>query len=240
MSSEIAIALNDNRIMTCKQEAIKSSLTVMVSSVFTMAGQEMKEKDLAAIIREVSKDLQTRYKSLTLEEVKIALDNGVRGDYGQYMGINVVSINGWLKAYMNSDERKKAIRDKSPQLALPAYSGPSEEEFDELMTIKIGEAKAEYDNTGNYRDRGNVLCRYLQRIGEIKLSKEENWQIVLQAIKELRKDANQNKQMLKNRMILSAIEDEINEKGFSKREIPGEVIRKCRCIAINRYLAELK
>lgn len=41
--------------------------------------------------------------------LKIAIETGVRKEYGEYYGINAVSFNMFLKGYMNSQERLNAV-----------------------------------------------------------------------------------------------------------------------------------
>ena len=162
----------------------------MVQTLYASLGQVPSADDVAVIIRGVCTDLQTRFKTLTLHEVKIALDNGVRGEYGEYFGINIVSINRWLKAYSASDERKEALRIYNTA-QLPQKCQPTN---DEKRTMMHGACKRAYQifvETGIVYDFGNAVYDHLDSEGLIKISKEKKMEIFETARRELIAEAKQ-------------------------------------------------
>jgi hypothetical protein len=45
------------------------------------------------------------FSYLTIEDVRIAVKKGVRLDYGKFYGLNITTLNFWLKEYVNSTKK---------------------------------------------------------------------------------------------------------------------------------------
>lgn len=68
------------------------------------------QKDTVELIAVSVYDLIiARYKTITIDEFKIACFNGSIKDYGDYMGVNLKTISDWLKGYLNDENKKKAM-----------------------------------------------------------------------------------------------------------------------------------
>jgi hypothetical protein len=178
MTNEIALIqgnLTGLKIREHDDETIKSTIAVLVQKMFLIAGQTPEKKDITIICREVCADLRNRYKGMTLNEVDYAMNNGVRGEYGEYYGINVVSINKWLRAYYNSEERREAQRSKIfPELLLPQCTKPTEKEILAIKNDAYNKALS-LAAAGKYvKDAGNLVYNYLVERGEISFTEAEN------------------------------------------------------------------
>lgn len=68
-----------------------------------------KENDIALLTTKLPADLQESYPSLTLPEVALCFELGAKGEYGDFMGLNLRTITRWLKAYQTSDLRYRAV-----------------------------------------------------------------------------------------------------------------------------------
>lgn len=53
--------------------------------------------------------INQKYKTLTVAELKLAFLNGLSGDYGDYIGVNLKSASQWIKGYLNDEKRKQAM-----------------------------------------------------------------------------------------------------------------------------------
>lgn len=52
-----------------------------------------------------------KYRSLTVAELKLSFLNGSIGDYGEYIGVNLLSASKWIKGYSLSEIKKRAFEE---------------------------------------------------------------------------------------------------------------------------------
>jgi hypothetical protein len=232
MTNEVSLikpALIGLKIRKYDEITIKSSLAVIVEKIFTLAGQNPEKKDIAVICRELASDLRKRYGGMTLAEVDYALNAGVRGDYGEYYGINVVSINKWLKTYYNSDERREAQRSVVfPDLALPQKTVPTKAELCAIETAAYDDA-LKLAKSGKYvPDRGNVVYDFLDKRGEIHFTDAEKHAFMRQAQSELQSEA--------RREARNAVQ---SVGYFLDRITTTGVIMRAKRIALNEHLMRI-
>jgi len=98
---------------------IYNPLVVLLGYVHLLRGQKPDTEELVFQASELERELKSNYSYLTLEEVRIALENGVKKRFGDYYGLNVVSYIEWLDAYKKSDTRRKALEEHRVK-SLPA------------------------------------------------------------------------------------------------------------------------
>lgn len=104
---------------------IYNPLVVLLGYVHLLRGQKPDTEELVFQASELERELKINYSYLTLEEVRIALENGVKKRYGDYYGLNVVSYIEWLDAYKRSDSRRKALEElRIKSLPAPAPEDP--------------------------------------------------------------------------------------------------------------------
>ena len=90
---------------------IYNPLVVLIGYIHLLRGQKPDTDELVFQASELERELKDNYSYLTLEEVRFALENGVKKRYGDYFGLNVVSYIEWLDAYKKSDIRRKAVEE---------------------------------------------------------------------------------------------------------------------------------
>lgn len=76
-------------------------------------------------------------RNLTLVEIQEAFIRGINGEYGDYYGVTVPSLIGFLKGYLNGEKRRKA------EAILLAEEKSKLKAGDELFWKTLAEAKAE-------------------------------------------------------------------------------------------------
>lgn len=162
------LAIRQDRISAGKNSA--KDLAVIIGGVYAQAGQAILPNELASMAKAVFRDIQSRFSALTIEEIRIALDNGIRGDYGAFYGLNVITFNNWLKAYKQSDERYKAIKNiEMKKNALPPPGAAYNEQKMQEMCLRYFE---DYKKVGDPGIACVTVYQHLQKIGVINQSKE--------------------------------------------------------------------
>lgn len=104
------------------QKARIKDLITMIGNVFRFKGQVSDAADTADIALNLDRKLSQSYPEVTLAEIKLAFDYGVTGEYGDYYGINFVTLFNFIKSYMENPERLGVISTYNQQQrkALPA------------------------------------------------------------------------------------------------------------------------
>lgn len=199
------LAVRQDKVSAGKNSA--SDLAVLIGGVYAQIGQSIDGKELAGMASALFRDLQTRYSMLTLHEVGLALDNGLRGDYGQYYGLSVITFNNWLKAYKQSDERYKAI--KSMEKARNALPPPGVEYGEQRMKEMCLRYFDSYKQSGDPGIACVTVYQHLQKIRVINQTKEYKIAAV-NKVKATMKSHNNltfQKEVLENRARFEAMKD---------------------------------
>jgi ribosomal protein L15 len=214
--------------------AMRGTVEAIIMSLYTLLGQIGQKPDVQAMCKPLIKDLQTRYRGLTLSEVEYALNAGVRGDYGEYYGINVVTINKWLKMYCSSEARREANREKN-LAGLPEYTGPTAEEKRKIIERSYEDALNDV-RAGKYvKDLNNVIYDMLDRRGKINFTVKQKWAFMEQAKRELEAKAGE----MKLERMFSGRLDSTTDKMISDMTKKDVVVMRAKRIALNVYLKKI-
>lgn len=92
MSLEIRLqrAINDRRIAAYDPEELLPAVNRILLQTYVLVGfTPPKENDVALLTTKFSSDLQESYPSLTLQEVSLCFELGAKGEYGDFMGLNL-------------------------------------------------------------------------------------------------------------------------------------------------------
>ena len=125
MSFEIlSRAMRMPKIHTFTQEQVVDFLSSSITRCYALAGvSKYSENDITLISITLAKDIFREYSNYTMEEINFCFDNGVKGKYGDYYGVNISVLLYWLEKYKTSDIRqrvRKAIEEEERQKALSA------------------------------------------------------------------------------------------------------------------------
>lgn len=107
IESPILLALKSETVSDNHSQEIVGMLT---QTYFT-AGQKIELPDLIALAGALFVEVQTYFPFLKIGELRIALQAGVRGSYGEYFGLNIKTFHGWIRAYQVSEIRKAKLND---------------------------------------------------------------------------------------------------------------------------------
>lgn len=111
MELELAIAkaIASPLVKTLGKDEVLKMITAGISHSAMVRGQDISLNGKSFIANEVYDEIFSKYTSLRVEEIPIVFRNGVYGKYGEYFGINALTIVSWFNAYLSSDERFNTI-----------------------------------------------------------------------------------------------------------------------------------
>ncbi|SHN42284.1 hypothetical protein [Chitinophaga sp. CF418] len=126
------------KIIDREQEEVETELITIITSTYSIAGQKADPGTLAIYASEFYGRLIEVYPRVTIDEIRQALRNGVYDEYGEYFGLNVKTFIFFIRSYINSDARRKAVEEWSASRERLSESLP-----DERKNIR---ASANYSN----------------------------------------------------------------------------------------------
>ncbi|WP_459186687.1 hypothetical protein ACGE0T_10915 [Parabacteroides sp. APC149_11_2_Y6] len=198
------LAIRQERISAGKNTV--QDVIVIIGGIYAQAGQTILPNELATMANALFRDIQARYSSLTMQEVRVAFENGVRGDYGTFYGLSIVTFNNWLKAYKQSEERYKAV--KSLNRAKNALPAPGEAYNNQKMKEMCLRYFDSYKKTGNPGFACVTVYQFLQKEKVINQSKEYKLS-VMEKVRNSKKGKGALKfpdEILENRIKCEAVE----------------------------------
>ena len=117
--------LEEQRIECYTTDMLATRISGLLHQTYIMVGFKVpEENDLAIITAKLTSDLFESYRYLTFGEVSLCFELGAKGEYGEFMGLNMRTFARWLKAYRTSELRYRAVveRERGRQAALPPVS----------------------------------------------------------------------------------------------------------------------
>lgn len=162
-----------------KDEAMKM-ITAGISHSAMVRGQDISLNGKSFIANEVYDEVFSKYSDLRIEEIPIVFKNGVYGRYGEYFGINALTIVGWFEAYLSSDERYNARQKEKADEAKMICHDDSEEanekrNDDAMKSSAMRFYQESQSNGGVFYALDGLKARvfdYLVKIGKIKNAEE--------------------------------------------------------------------
>ena len=172
--NQIAIigeALQEPTIKELQVNVIIDKLKVLIMLIFSLIGNKCEFEDLNFMSGAFCGILKDRFGSLTIGEVAISLDKGVKGDYGDYYGLNTMTFLKWTQSYKESSAREKALEEGQRKL-LPIAVSLTQEELDMKMR---NDAYIDYKIFADFGKFHCVPSTYdlLSKLGILSISEEE-------------------------------------------------------------------
>lgn len=144
----------------------ENTLRGIIATVYQMKRQSISEEALDGEVRSFEPRLAADFRHLTLQEVRIALEAGICGEYGTATVPNVANFLQWVAIYSRSAERasaKETLARRNASLAA-RVSTIDRAEIDrknaEALASSPAEAYATYCREGR---RGFVFPQFLSR-----------------------------------------------------------------------------
>ena len=119
---ELKAASQDSRkIRDLQNFTIADMLTNEITKLSVMAANKFSTKqDIISISWSLTEDLQSNYSDMTLEELKLCLNRGVKGYYGEYYNMDIQAIATWIRKHYKHELRlsiKKELKEEEMQKA---------------------------------------------------------------------------------------------------------------------------
>lgn len=184
-------ALNSPKIIDSDFKEFAVAVSAAIEQAVFYLGLNKTDEDRDMLKMAAVNDCQTTFKLLTIAEVALALQNGVRGQYGEVRGMAPKDIYYWLNSYQLDSIRLACKKELAAKQEVS--SEPSDEEILEIQTYNINKAWNDFKRDGYFHDHGNVIYNILDRNKKITFSAEEKKQFMHVAKSQLLKTHDPNK-----------------------------------------------
>lgn len=234
--NKLVVAMQSPMIRNSDDKGITDALGKAVVKAFQDTGQRIDEADQTYLKSALLTEAR-RYPNLRIEEIPVAIERGVRREYGDYFGINVVSISGFFRGYLASQERSEAAKELN-KLALPEPTKPTESAIRAMETEMIVNAYDKFRNDGYYLDFGNHVYRKLDERGLITFTPERKREFMEMAKKSV--EAKNNPATALTREDRAKRQSVIERLANAIKTADPLIVREAKQIALTEYFTGLK
>lgn len=131
-------------------------------------------EDLEYLKLSVVNDILKNFSHFTLEDIRLSFYYGVRGELGEYYGLNPITFYNWLKSYkfiLLSEANKHILPILGKKIDKEKTSEPTQKEVDFKTAERLIEFYEEFKKSNEYDliDIGNIAYNLLRRVDLIKL-----------------------------------------------------------------------
>lgn len=241
-SEQLYIKANDNvQLHTKNQSEVSKSISELISKTFFEAGQtKLSAQEHAALSMAFTKDLFLHYRFKTFEEIELAFHKGVRKEYGEYFGLNLVTFIGWIKSYEIDQKRIEALQKKINSIR-HIEKEISLEEKERIHLKSIIDCFEDYSKNGffsKYKGYDDLTCYdILKKSGVIFLNKEYSWDIWERAKKKV--ESNLHAQKIKSVGDFVAIQDITKRIESVQNSEDIEIKNEAKRIALSEFFSGL-
>ena len=140
-------ALNSKLIVDMQQTELKDRVIKTLAKTYIDCGKVIESKELMSLSNGVINEIKRYFINLKIDELDLCFQNGVRKQYGEYFGLNIVTFHQWIKSYMAEDKRAEALKIRSTPRIEPIKEYTEEDKIrirDEFMN----HAKSTYMKSG--------------------------------------------------------------------------------------------
>lgn len=171
-------ALLGNKIASAPIEDLALAVSGAIEKGCFYLGLNKSSEDRSALKALVIEDCQRSFKFLTLSEIKLAIDNGVRGQYGEVRGMAPRDVYHWISSFQKDGIRVKAMKEITE--VIDPWT-PSEQDQIKLAMYTLESAWFKFKETGSYNDHANTVYNILNANKKIDLTTEEKNSCLAQA-----------------------------------------------------------
>lgn len=224
----------EKRIAKFEPNELLKNLVSLINHCALISSQKIDDAFALVCAKELSEDIRKKHYSLSFSEIKHAFIEGVKGEYGEYYGLNVKSFSFFLRKYKESEERLKVQNEriKMKQLPVPVLS---EQEKEQIIINGILEKFEDCKKKGFVQDLGNIAYKYLGSKGLLNISRDYKDDVRCRAELQMIKDASEKLINTFNVFERNILKDIIEDPAVKNDEL--QVL--CMNIVLNDYFKGL-
>jgi len=219
-------------------DALKKILQIVNKAYFELgkspsgSTKEERKKLMMTMAKLILNDARLYFQKITIDEIEMAVKRGIRNEFGEFYGLNVIAVHKFIEGFIESEERKAALeRQRRFVELLKPPPEPTAEEIAQKMAEGFEFCRNEYYQTKCIRDYGNVNYHYAVINGWINLTGDEKWDLYHQAEKLVKVEMLQEATTFHQFASWQSQADPADD---------ARVVRKAKDLALKQYFDKLK
>jgi hypothetical protein len=160
---------------------VVNSIHQAVNRSIADKGINMDVEDMNYLKRSITDDILRDFPTLTLQDITLCFSMGVRGNLGEYFGINVVSLYGWLKKYKEEliPEAMGEVKRHLPPVELEEPKIDHKQlDLDKIENICSAIDFYIKESVYEFNDYGNIHYKFLNRLGTFDDISDEEKELI--------------------------------------------------------------
>jgi len=169
---QIVEAMRSPKVKMLGDKEIEISIAKMLLKLNADSGFDLSATDMNHMAATMKTDVKRGYGRYTLKDIENCFYMGLRGEFGKFYGLNVKTLNEWLRAY---EEIWLGVK-KKVELAEPKEEKQLPYPDEKLYLTVIEQIEKENDRWPDFVTEG--VYRHLISIKELDESKMDKNEIV--------------------------------------------------------------
>lgn len=240
---EVYLASKKPMIRDIKDKnVVAESVAVSVNRVIADKGVNMEKEDIQYLKLNITSDILRDFISFSVEDVALAFSMGVRGQLGEYFGINVSTLYQWLLKYKNE------VLPKANEEILYALPKPVEEEKIDKKSVEFNLVDEIINLVGSedlmqYNDYGNIKYNLLDKYNFLNFTIDEKmgfYEIAKQQYKDDLAKKNLDLIMKGRSIQVSTINNLLSSIESGNKTVNDIVIIMAKKIAFNQFISNVE
>lgn len=185
IKAEILRAGQKPMVKELEEDSARKIIKRIILTTIFESGFGVEENKTEILIASVIKDIERDFALFSIDDIEIAFREGVRGEYGKFMGLSVITFYNWLKFHkqkkMDVEDQKRRSIHELPEAPL------TDERRIALRKATLDAIGAKYERwkeTGDFImiDPGNVMYKALKEMDLLSIPTETKQQALQEAM----------------------------------------------------------
>jgi hypothetical protein len=176
--------LKQNPVRKVPKREVFNMVLIGVAKAFAdLNNKSINPQERDYMVNELTDNIIARYPAIRINEIPVAIANGVRGKYGEFYGLSVVTFERFIEQYLLSEERVQAVK-SLPALGTARPAPNKQQQFataksNTLMALQRKQADKSFSHMA-----GSVYD-FLDRLQLLHFSRDEKYDMMADACREL-------------------------------------------------------
>ncbi|WP_316841318.1 hypothetical protein [Pedobacter gandavensis] len=212
------------------QEVFEVIVRALAKSYTDLGMAQPPQKDKDYLANELTDLIPRHFPFIRLQEIPLAFSRGIRGKYGPFYGLNVVTFEKFIEAHLQHEVREQLMRAAG---FIKQYEVP-----DRISRFRVAKQNAmdamRLVDAGKEVLSGGIVYDFLDGLGLISFSNAEKWEFM----KEAKCDLTESLERESNRMVsrVKRMEIDRNLLGIKEGTAIERIKASAKKLALNAFL----
>lgn len=219
------------------KEVHNEVLAQVMKSITHLNWNVPEQSAMTILVSEISNSIRNNYKQLRKDEIATCFSKGIRGEYGEFMGLSVVTFEKFIMGYLASDYRA-TLGKTLPVAHIEQRAEPTPAEQWDNFVKRLCVIYAEYlKGTRVHPSEASFCYTVLKRNGFLKLDQQRKEKIQQKAFNQIKTETDPKNALNipEKRKMNAAYEQLLSKSGDDSR-----VINRAKALGLYEWFDDLR